>query len=358
MGDMTVLLIALHTGMYIFRGRSGLYPYRVQAFTLAITGSFLLTSLAFINNPGFVNSGPYCYLPASPEWTIRALSWVPRYTVCVIILLTYVYIYIYVKGIEVQLEEPGGFQKLGEGIFSLGTAPKDATQSPTTELSRPNTTHHNTGCACLGCAKGDWPRIQPPLNIKVRLKGDFREEETMTKMVLSAKALNGTGIPTSRKRNRRQLRQLFIYPVVYVLGWIIPFIAHMANADLTGSPFSLVLASLISICMHGMADSLVFMFLEKPWRHPRRLICLAPLRRCPTARNSSTRVGRSREEMLVDGKLARNRRDKEEEDQRREGRGLEPRPREAKQREWWDVTLAVIDESGGEEAKQAVYSNS
>lgn len=449
--DMAVLLMAVHTGLYIFKGRGGLYPYRFSAYAIVATGSLMLTSLAFLNNPGFVNSGPYCYLPARPDWTNRALSWIPRYVVCVVILCTYTCIYVYVRWIMNKVEEPARVRKPDEQLFSrtqqtprrgsvpptppiayhglipptppcdltltdygwnrnprytkgarhgqtnnlrkaslvqLGgkellpspvllatshfdcdertlflaknqlkecsgnetciTGSKDEDQSMPT-VSRPTTAQHTVWCTCMVCSGSSPPQIQSQLNIELRLQDDACEVESLPSLVLSPTTLNETGMPRSRLKVRRQLGQLFIYPVVYILGWIMPFVGHMMEADKSGKPFYVIIAGLISICIQGFADSLVFLLLEKPWRHGRQpgSICrLVPLRRYSTVKGATTRVGRTREEMLVDGRIARRRREREQIERRRERLGSD-----SHKREWWDVTLAGIDETTDEDLK-------
>lgn len=96
--DIAVVLLALHTALYIiYSGTSnGLQPYRRVAYCLFVGLPFLLASLAFINEPGYANSGEYCYLPLHPDWARRSLSWIPRYIIFITILALYVFIYIHV----------------------------------------------------------------------------------------------------------------------------------------------------------------------------------------------------------------------------------------------------------------------
>ncbi|KAG8426723.1 coupled receptor [Metarhizium acridum] len=437
--DLTVLLIAVHTALYIFRGRSGLYPYRFPAYTLVATGSLMLTSLAFINNPGFVNSGAYCYFPARPTWTLRFLSWVPRYVVWAVMVFIYTCIYIYVRWTMIKVDEPNKRRKVDEPFFSRlqqlprrGSVPstppiayhglipptppcdnkqpdygwnrgarygqhgksrkgsligsgggqslpkpavsatsqtdceertlivtkdpfkdyppsvhhRNGSKEEATALSPANypaPAQHTIGCSCMVCIGADKPHVPPPLNIELRLQGGSGEAELLPSLVLSPTTLSETGMPSSRHKIRRQLRRKFIYPVIYILGWMVPLAAHVSQADRTGRPFPLVLAGLMSICIQGLVASVVFLMLEKPWRHRKRPGCFMSPRKCSTMKNSSARVGRTREEMHVEGRLAKTRRDREEEDQRRQ-----PQRSETHKREWWDATLAGIDESGDE----------
>jgi G protein-coupled receptor GPR1 len=73
----------------------------------------------------------------------------------------------------------------------------------------------------------------------------------------------------TRDTIRRQLRLLFIYPLVYVLMWIIPFISHCLqfNDHFAYHP-SFVLNSLVTIIVpfQCAVDCWVFSTREKPWR--------------------------------------------------------------------------------------------
>lgn len=168
------------------------------------------------------------------------------------------------------------------------------------------------------------------------------------------------GMGKARDKIRRQLRLLFIYPVIYVLVWVLPFIMHIFRWDdpEKAGPFGLVYASLVSLCIQGFADSVLFAVREKPWRHPRRASLSSSgtlFRRhsshadnnydgwCPSFRPMLARCfgdrwafsksiggGRTREEMLVDNRFARVRRVLETEEWMTRERG--PRT----EREWWE----------------------
>ncbi|KAK0620485.1 G protein-coupled glucose receptor regulating Gpa2-domain-containing protein [Immersiella caudata] len=95
--DIAVLLIALHSVMYIFRPRSGLYPYRRIAYLVYYLFPIVVASLAFIDGPGYENVGHYCYLRADRGWRRMALSWIPRYIIGISIVVIYAFIYIYIR---------------------------------------------------------------------------------------------------------------------------------------------------------------------------------------------------------------------------------------------------------------------
>ncbi|KAK5107615.1 hypothetical protein LTR62_000950 [Meristemomyces frigidus] len=85
----------------------------------------------------------------------------------------------------------------------------------------------------------------------------------------------GKPMVTKMVRNRqraiqRQLRLLFIYPVVYIILWLTPFIMHCFNYNnyYAQNPiFALSLLNAFCQCFLGFADVSIFCWREKPWRH-------------------------------------------------------------------------------------------
>ncbi|KAK3114012.1 G protein-coupled receptor gpr1 [Teratosphaeriaceae sp. CCFEE 6253] len=73
-----------------------------------------------------------------------------------------------------------------------------------------------------------------------------------------------------RRAIQRQLRLLFIYPVTYIIIWIIPFVNHCLNYSdhYAQHPiFALSLLNTFCQCFLGFVDVSVFCWREKPWRH-------------------------------------------------------------------------------------------
>ena len=69
---------------------------------------------------------------------------------------------------------------------------------------------------------------------------------------------------------RRQLRFLFIYPLIYILMWSFPFAAHALNYDdyyVNHPVFWLSVVQTCSLALQAGVDSVVFSLREKPWRH-------------------------------------------------------------------------------------------
>ncbi|KAJ1333180.1 G protein-coupled receptor GPR1 [Microdochium nivale] len=75
----------------------------------------------------------------------------------------------------------------------------------------------------------------------------------------------------SRERTHRQLRLLVVYPIIYVISWIAPFVSHaLGFADIasetTSGPFPLQVATIASFSIGAAVDCCFFLGWEKPWR--------------------------------------------------------------------------------------------
>ena len=67
----------------------------------------------------------------------------------------------------------------------------------------------------------------------------------------------------------RQMRNLFIFPVVYFLQWIIPFISHIlqsASTDITLALYVFTIMSNVILPSQGFINVVVYAVREKPWR--------------------------------------------------------------------------------------------
>lgn len=73
-----------------------------------------------------------------------------------------------------------------------------------------------------------------------------------------------------RRAIQRQLRLLFIYPVVYLIMWLMPFVAHAMNYSNHYAQHPVFAVSVLSVfaqCIMGFVDVCVFCWREKPWAH-------------------------------------------------------------------------------------------
>ena len=73
-----------------------------------------------------------------------------------------------------------------------------------------------------------------------------------------------------RRAIQRQLRLLFIYPCVYMILWVIPFVVHCMNYTTYYAHHPIFGLNVVQIlCMGVMTfvDVVIFCWREKPWRH-------------------------------------------------------------------------------------------
>ena len=191
-----------------------------------------------------------------------------------------------------------------------------------------------------------------------------------------------------RRRHRaikRQVRLLFVYPLVYMAVWIVPFVSHcLQYSDYFSKnpPFILQCFSTSILALQCAVDCCLFSFREKPWRHidalttppvltgddyfrakkkkegrsgkfwpslkfweitvqQSRALELGILRR-PVPVPGKEKAGKSKAEMAWEGGIARHRRDLEEARNRESWGELERKRRESEERrggrsrQWWE----------------------
>ncbi|KAK0934993.1 G protein-coupled receptor gpr1 [Friedmanniomyces endolithicus] len=104
--------------------------------------------------------------------------------------------------------------------------------------------------------------VLPPIQEDKRTSASFGST--------TARDATKTVVQNRRQAIQRQLRLLFIYPVTYIIIWIIPFINHSFNySDYYAQHpfFALNVLNTFCQCFLGFADVCVFCWREKPWRH-------------------------------------------------------------------------------------------
>lgn len=157
--------------------------------------------------------------------------------------------------------------------------------------------------------------------------------QTSPSVVLTITAFEQTGMTKKRDNVRQQARLLFIYPLVYLAMWLCPFILHIMGGEDRHAPFGLVAVSLFSMCIQGSCDALVFCVKERPWKHvvPGTTdVFHCRFWRAQTGHGNDS-IGRTQEEMILDGSIARRRRDDE-----RTQRQLEGLLGPSAGQEWWE----------------------
>jgi len=160
----------------------------------------------------------------------------------------------------------------------------------------------------------------------------------------------------TRDKIRRQLRFLFIYPLVYIGMWMLPFASHVLQYDdryAINPPFALTCVTTIFICIQAAVDSWLFSTREKPWRHipGTNGSFWASLKFWSGWKGLGKRKvlhgpGKTREEMVREARAAYRRRDEETAQQRKtlaDAANTESHRRG--ERSWWDAagTDAAVD---------------
>ncbi|KAF4451597.1 hypothetical protein F53441_5453 [Fusarium austroafricanum] len=481
--DVSVALISVHTALYIFRGEQGLYPFRKAAYAVAAIIPIIMASLAFVESPGYVNTGQFCYLPFNPMWKRLALTWIPRYMAFAVILCLCIGVYIYVRVLMRRFSGNESSNTISKDLDSIDPLQQPLTTVPPTptmryhglipssnpsrrnsvtiledrparppiatfnsfRLDRPGSSHarpplttfnsfhldmpgtsnssrlHSARMARRGsvqmwmanfgtdltsqsehtevdsqgsegtthCGSDDViaplvihtkpehlqqappPDVVTPLyhtqlatdffhrpdghrsdssaiatsrppsipnifTILRRTPGSPRSTDTNT--VLTQSAFNAPGTVKTREKILRQLRLLFIYPIVYVAIWILPFIVQLTGYG-RGAPYQMRLASIVLMSFHGLADSIVFSLKEKPWRHSQafKKINFQFWKRRQEEPDVGARVGRTREEMTLDSRFAKQRREQEQAEWEMDRQANQDARKAARAPpQWWD----------------------
>jgi G protein-coupled receptor GPR1 len=165
---------------------------------------------------------------------------------------------------------------------------------------------------------------------------------------------NGQTLATSemlktREKIRRQLRFLFIYPLVYIGMWIVPFVSHVMQYDdkyALNPPFGLTCVTTICICSQAAVDCWLFSSREKPWKHiPGANGSFFSSLRFWTGwtafvkRRANVGPGKTNEEMVREARAAYQRRDNEIAHHRLQaGQTLSASPKKV-ERSWWESAL-------------------
>ncbi|KAK8091185.1 g protein-coupled receptor protein [Apiospora phragmitis] len=381
-------------------GENGLYPYRRYAYAAWFVIPLILAAIVPITGQRYVNTGPHCYLPVSPLWYRMALSWIPRYIIFAVIICTYsgLYLFLGFRFYRLQLaqrrastntapstfrnhvrcmsraREPPPTPKLAShGLLGPSPPRPAADQLPERErqqsmtstvstlklddrvphlnqlrksqsepvpwnwvesdfqgLSHPQTRQFGLDSASPTTVSFalDTSGITPPEPVL----RDAPKEEGL-EMSVTEDALY-----QSRVKMRKQLRLLFVYPLMYIITWIAPFVSHIyttSNPEHQEQPFGLLLTSVASLCIGAAVDCCFFSSWEQPWLHLQGGFIEGFARRVRFGTHKKT-MGRTREEQLRDASAALDRRNQENAE--REAAAAQHSERPApRSREWWDT---------------------
>ncbi|RPB10547.1 family A G protein-coupled receptor-like protein [Morchella conica CCBAS932] len=313
--DFAVLVIAVHSALYIFRpgltaiGEGGLYRYRHSVYVAWLAFSILMPSLAYVNStPAYTAQGTFCYLPVRPFWYRMALAWIPRYVILVVILIIYASIYIYVR-----MKFRTFRSHVGASTLEMDTADLVAAEQPKPNNGQvPALDDHGlipvspSGDSRQASNSSDQPFAKAliiPQTIAEKLNFSPCNSEprgstcdgnssspsrrgslpmSVSNMDNSNNTRGGGGggggnqdARNARLRGRRiaisrQLRLLFIYPLVYALMWVLPLISHLLQYQdkfVKNPSFPLACMVAFTIPVQCAVDCWLFTIREKPWRY-------------------------------------------------------------------------------------------
>ena len=302
---------------------SGLHPFRHSAYACWAIFSILMPALAFAggNSYAYISQGSFCYLPVRPIWYRITLSWAPRYLILGTIVLIYLVIYIYCKStfgmFSPNISSTGTTTTGGATSDDSGGAAEAQARAPLDRrgcaLGNDQETPINGGAlksstrssvkAARPNDRIDWPLApacpvvldedtHEPASSDPDSPTDVSNQRSKTDPIgdktyriptlmeaLHDKSLAAVAIDRSRddpnealskrhKAIRRQLRYMFVYPTIYLLMWLMPFVNHCyLYTKVHHPPFSLNTVSLVSLLLQCTVDCLIFSVKEKPWRY-------------------------------------------------------------------------------------------
>ncbi|KAK9778620.1 putative G-protein coupled receptors family 1 profile domain-containing protein [Seiridium cardinale] len=168
--------------------------------------------------------------------------------------------------------------------------------------------------------------------------GDEVPDSSAPSLFLPLSATEDT-LRKSRDKMNRQLRLLFVYPAIYVVAWIAPFISQVYRLENSSSegmpqPYGVFIVSIASLCIGAAVDCCFYSAWEKPWRHMKCGFWEGLATRLKL-KHRNDKGGRSKDEERRDATAALDRRNVERAD--REAAALERARIARAPREWWDL---------------------
>ena len=326
--DLMIFIIAIHTAAYVFNPKltqsgdeGGLWRWRYYVFAIWLSIPGLLGGLAFINPIPYAPLVTWCYIPARPLVWRYTLAWGPRYFILLTISVLYVALYIYVRRVYRKMDRSqrdsgstdSEFDTLRGSVSSQGqiTHPNSALQVPHPSYlnrkrpsippplveegekdSRPSSTPSETDTPSPTSASSILHNHQPAKSDLSPLS--LSPSTNLRNMSVTASFADslppslrdpppGTdstphSFDNRRSRVERQMRTLFIFPIVYFIMWIPPFINHLYqvvtfDATATQLPpgtFVVTLLATIVLPAQGLVNVCVYAIRERPWRRRRR----------------------------------------------------------------------------------------
>lgn len=313
--DFAILAMSVHMTIQIFHadskyfGPDGLYRARYAIYVTWLITPCFMAGLAFINRSGaYLSQGAFCSLPLRPFWYRLALAWIPRYLIWGFAIVTAFRVYRHVgAGFRMFVHQAGDSSGhvsqssvnrnshvptnvsksllmtekdddvVKEGMTTMLYVPGDglATQS-----RRPSVVRFELENGPSDDQLDSQPQSENDIKAVSPHGSDGMHEVSLNHgsgMATKGSSMRGPRVLTQdqsitqkQRAIKRQVRLLFIYPVVYGLMLVIPFINHcFGYSDYYTQHPIFVLNLLASLCWAsmGLADCLCFSLREQPWRH-------------------------------------------------------------------------------------------
>jgi G protein-coupled receptor GPR1 len=173
-----------------------------------------------------------------------------------------------VQGVEAEKEaRPSGSKRRSGPLWTsptwIGPIPEYRRESKATTWTNQTekTTYSSPGILSFGSSD---MMLDQPKNSQPTRSAKFEKKPRGTSQLLVHHSME-----SNRKLVAVQLRLMFLYPLVYIALWTIPFILHcMQFSDKYARASLPVLSALSSFCEGAMGGAMcvVFMVREKPWR--------------------------------------------------------------------------------------------
>ncbi|KAI5805127.1 G protein-coupled glucose receptor regulating Gpa2-domain-containing protein [Geopyxis carbonaria] len=401
--DFATLAIAVHSALYIFRpgmgavGEGGLFRYRYYVYAAWLTFSILMPSLAFVNkDPAYSAQGTFCYLPVRPFWFRLALAWIPRYLILLTILFLYAAIYIYVRMKFRTFRTSVGAESFDSIDLATVDQPKDSSRlpsldahglippSPQPESRQPSHSgdkpfrsnppferallaphdkvHSSSSSDTANCEsrRGSLPTLYPgstqvSTTVAAAAANKAHKKRQMSEVTASDELCR------RRMAIDRQLRLLFIYPLVYALMWVPSLVSHalqFTDRFVYHPSFPLHCVVAFTLPFQCTVDCWLFTIREKPWRYiPDTHSDMWYSRygfgygkckgkSCDKGVEEGGDAWRHRKHMSFEARKAYERRDAERKEAAETwmvGDNVE-RPSQKRERSWWDLEDNGIEE--------------
>ena len=335
--DLMVFIIAIHTAVYVFNPKlaqaadeGGIWQWRYYVFAAWLIIPGLLAGLAFINPTPYVPLVTWCYLPILPLVWRYALAWGPRYFILFTISVLYVTLYIYVRRVyrtigrnrhgnsadsdlESQGPSNGGSQSVEPGYINLQFPSQSYIQRKRLPIPLPlSEDPEKYSCPSMSTSNDTPP---PTSGTSISYQNLLADDHPTVPVMAAARNMSATTtlpdphLPSMRNpdaasvdlnssfsqrraRVERQMRTLFIFPIVYFIMWIPPFINHLYqvityDSNVTTLPpgsFVVTVFATIFLPAQGFVNVCVYAVRERPWQRRQRNPRVTITTKCTSSR--------------------------------------------------------------------------